>query len=46
MEELEFTKHVLERYVERAMGKAGSEIKQFLAQKEQLVKDQIMKLYQ
>lgn len=46
MEELEFTQHVLERYVERAMGKAGSEIKQFLAQNEQLVKDQIMKLYQ
>lgn len=46
MEELEFTQHVLERYVERAMGKVGSEIKQFLAQNEQLVKDQIMKLYQ
>lgn len=46
MEEIEFTQHVLERYVERAMGKAGNEIKQFLAQNEQMVKDQILKLYQ
>lgn len=42
---IEFTQHVLERYVERTMGKTGNEIKQFLAQNEDKVKEQIIKLY-
>ena len=45
-ENLEFTEHVLERYVERTMNKTGNEIKQFLAQNEEQVKQQIIKLYQ
>lgn len=43
---IEFTQHVLERYVERTMDKTSSEIKQFLAQNEDKVKEQILKLYQ
>ncbi len=44
--DIEFTQHVLERYVERTMNKTGNEIKQFLAQNEEQVKQQILKLYQ
>ena len=46
LENIEFTEHVLERYVERTMNKTGNEIKQFLAQNEEQVKQQILKLYQ
>lgn len=46
LEKIEFTEHVLERYVERTMNKTGNEIKQFLAQNEEQVKQQILKLYQ
>lgn len=46
LENIEFTEHVLERYVERAMNKTGNEIKQFLAQNEEQIKQQILKLYQ
>jgi len=46
LEKIEFTEHVLERYVERTMDKSGNEIKQFLAQNEEQVKQQILKLYQ
>ena len=46
LENIEFTEHVLERYVERTMDKSGNEIKQFLAQNEEQVKQQILKLYQ
>ena len=45
-ENIEFTEHVLERYVERTMNKSGNEIKQFLAQNEEQVKEQLLKLYQ
>lgn len=46
VDNIEFTQHVLERYVERKMNKTGNEIKQFLAQNEEQVKQQILKLYQ
>ena len=46
LENIEFTDHVLERYVERTMNKTGNEIKQFLAQNLEQVKQQILKLYQ
>lgn len=46
VDNIEFTQHVLERYVERTMNKTGNEIKQFLAQNEEQVKQQILKLYQ
>lgn len=46
LEDIEFTQHVLERYVERTMNKTGNEVKQFLAQNEEQVKQQILKLYQ
>lgn len=46
LEKIEFTQHVLERYVERTMNKSGNEIKQFLAQNLDQVKEQILKLYQ
>lgn len=46
LEDIEFTQHVLERYVERTMNKTGNEVKQFLAQNEDKVKEQILKLYQ
>jgi len=46
LEKIEFTQHVLERYVERTMNKTGNEIKQFLVQNEEQVKEQILKLYQ
>lgn len=43
--QVEFTRHVLERYVERTMNKTGLEIKQYLAQNEDIVKERILKLY-
>ena len=46
LEKIEFTEHILERYVERTMDKSGNEIKQFLAQNEEQVRQQILKLYQ
>lgn len=41
LEKIEFTQHVLERYVERTMNKTGNEIKQFLVQNEEQVKDNL-----
>lgn len=46
LEDIEFTQHVLERYVERTMNKTGNEVKQFLAQNEEQVRQQILKLFQ
>ena len=45
-ENMTFTNHILERYVERTMNKAGTEMKQYLAQNEDKVKEQILKLYE
>lgn len=45
-EKMTFTNHVLERYVERTMGKTGNELKQFLAQNSDQIKDKILKLYE
>ena len=42
LEKIEFTQHVLERYVERTMNKTGNEIKQFIVQNEEQVKEQIL----
>lgn len=44
--EIIFTQHILERYVERTMGKQGTELKQFIALNEQQIKDKILKLYE
>lgn len=46
LENMTFTNHILERYVERTMGKTGNELKQFLAQNSSQVKDKILKLYE
>lgn len=41
-----FTNHILERYVERTMGKTGNELKQFVVQNSEQIKDKILKLYE
>lgn len=46
VELIEFTNHVLERYVKRTMGKEGNELKQFIVQNEKQIKDKILKLYE
>lgn len=46
LENMNFTNHVLERYVERTMGKTGNELKQFLAQNSDQVKEKILKMYE
>lgn len=45
-ENMTFTNHILERFVERTMNKTGIETKQYLAQNEDKVKEQILKLYE
>lgn len=45
-ENMIFTNHILERFVERTMNKTGIEMKQYLAQNEDKVKEQILKLYE
>ena len=45
-ENMTFTNHILERYVERTMNKTGTEMKQYLVQNEDKVKEQILKLYE
>lgn len=45
-ENMTFTNHILERYIERTMNKTGIEMKQYLAQNEDKVKEQILKLYE
>lgn len=46
LEKIEFTTHILERYVERTMGKSEIEARQFLAQNSEQVKEKILKLYE
>jgi len=46
LDKMTFTNHILERYVERTMGKTGNELKQFIAQNSDQVKDKILKLYE
>lgn len=46
LENMTFTNHVLERYVERTMGKTGNELKQFLAQNSDQIKEKILKMYE
>lgn len=41
-----FTQHILERFAERTMNKNGNELKQFVVQNEQQIKDKILKLYE
>jgi hypothetical protein len=45
-ENMIFTNHILERFVERTMNKTGTEMKQYLAQNEDKIKEQILKLYE
>lgn len=46
LENMTFTNHILERYVERTMGKTGNDLKQFLAQNSDQIKEKILKLYE
>lgn len=41
-----FTNHILDRYVERTMGKTGNELKQFIVQNSDQIKEKILKLYE
>lgn len=45
-EKMIFTNHILDRYVERTMGKTGNELKQFVVQNSDQIKDKILKLYE
>lgn len=46
LEKMEFTNHILERYVQRTMGKTETETKQFLIQNSEQIKEKILKLYE
>ena len=46
LEKIEFTNHILERYVERTMNRSENEAKQFLAQNSEQIKEKILKLYE
>ena len=46
LEKIEFTNHILERYVQRTMGKTETETKQFLIQNSEQIKEKILKLYE
>ena len=46
LNEMTFTNHIIDRYVERTMGKTGNELKQFVAQNSDQVKEKILKLYE
>lgn len=45
LDDVTFTNHILERYVERTMGKSGNEIKQYLAQNGDFVREKLLLLY-
>ena len=45
MEDVTFTNHILERFVERTMNKTGNELKQYLAQNDKFVKEKLLLLY-
>ena len=45
LQDVTFTTHILERFVERTMNKTGNEIKQYLAQNEDYVKEKLLLLY-
>lgn len=45
LEDVTFTNHILERYVERTMNKIGNEMKSYLAQNDKFVKDKLLMLY-
>ncbi len=45
LNDVTFTNHILERFVERTMNKVGNEIKQYLAQNTDKVKEKLLLLY-
>ena len=45
LEDVTFTNHILERFVERTMNKTGNELKQYLAQNDKFVKEKLLLLY-
>ena len=45
LDDVTFTNHILERFVERTMGKTGNEMKQYLSQQEKFVKEKLLLLY-
>ena len=45
LEDVTFTNHILERFVERTMNKVGNEAKQYLAQNNKFVKEKLLMLY-
>lgn len=45
LEDVTFTNHILERFVERTMNKTGNEMKQYLVQNGDRVKEKLLMLY-
>lgn len=45
LEDVSFTNHIIERYVERTMNKTGSEMKQYIAQNNDKIKEKLLMLY-
>lgn len=45
LEDVSFTNHILERFVERTMNKTGTEMKQYLAQNDAKIKEKLLLLY-
>lgn len=45
LEDVTFTNHILERFVERTMNKTGNEMKQFLVQNGDRIKEKLLMLY-
>lgn len=45
LEDVTFTNHILERFVERTMSKTGNEMKQYLVQNGDRVKEKLLMLY-
>lgn len=45
LDDVSFTNHILERFVERTMNKVGNEAKQYLAQNNKFVKEKLLLLY-
>ena len=45
LEDVSFTNHIFERFVERMMNKTGNEAKQYIVQNEQFIKEKLLMLY-
>ena len=45
LQDVSFTNHILERFVERTMNKTGAEMKQYIAQNDAKIKEKLLLLY-